>query len=307
MYNYTDHLGNVRVSYTKDPVDGLTKIVEENNYYPFGMKHANYNDYAPPAPGVANTGYQYKYNEKELQGELGLSWYDYGARNYDATVGRFMNIDRLAEKFESLTPYQYAGNIPTYFIDVNGEYIYINDPRSGEKYRYESGKTQKLFQGKWIEAEDDDFSDFVIMTIAALQNLENSGKTGKGLVDRFSGEGKDVTFQYREYSKGGNEADWKIGSIFLDNKYDAETWTVAGKKISPLYITIGHEMAHLTDPVKYHDPWYNEKVSQGEIRATHIENMIRAESGLPLRTHYGESFSKKDGLKSNYQSRFLQE
>ena len=43
VYNYTDHLGNVRVSYGQDPVTQAVKILEENNYYPFGLKHKNYN------------------------------------------------------------------------------------------------------------------------------------------------------------------------------------------------------------------------------------------------------------------------
>ncbi|WP_102792915.1 DUF6443 domain-containing protein, partial [Elizabethkingia anophelis] len=35
IYNYTDHLGNVRLSYTKG-ASGGAEIIEENNYYPFG-------------------------------------------------------------------------------------------------------------------------------------------------------------------------------------------------------------------------------------------------------------------------------
>lgn len=71
IYNYTDHLGNVRLSYTKG-ASGGAEIIEENNYYPFGLKHQGYN-----STSLANNAYQYKYNGKELQ-ETGM--YDYGAR-----------------------------------------------------------------------------------------------------------------------------------------------------------------------------------------------------------------------------------
>src|SRR5690554_2954174 len=42
IYNYTDHLGNVRLSYSKDPQTGVLEILDENHYYPFGLKHEVY-------------------------------------------------------------------------------------------------------------------------------------------------------------------------------------------------------------------------------------------------------------------------
>jgi RHS repeat-associated protein len=114
VFNYLDHLGNVRVSYAKNPTTNKVEILEENNYYPFGLKHQGYNtDNLQP-------DYKYKYNGKELQDELGLNMYDFGARNYDPAIGRWMNIDPLAEMSRRFSPYTYALNNPVYFIDPDG-------------------------------------------------------------------------------------------------------------------------------------------------------------------------------------------
>jgi RHS repeat-associated protein len=66
--------------------------------------------------------HQYKYNGKELQTELGLNVYDYGARNYDPALGRYMNFDFFTEKFENKTPYHYVSNNPTNKVDLGGHY-----------------------------------------------------------------------------------------------------------------------------------------------------------------------------------------
>ncbi|MFY8068479.1 MAG: DUF6443 domain-containing protein [Flavobacterium sp.] len=133
VYNYTDHLGNIRLSYSQDPSTNVLKIIEENHYYPFGLKHTGYNsdqmmyvkeEYIvkiKPKPLLFKTSYNYKYNGKELQEELGLNMYDYGARNYDPALGRFLSLDPKMEKFYPLTGYNYVANSPILLIDPNGE------------------------------------------------------------------------------------------------------------------------------------------------------------------------------------------
>ncbi|MCO6164495.1 RHS repeat-associated core domain-containing protein, partial [Flavobacterium sp. NRK F7] len=114
VFNYTDHLGNIRLSYKDADSNGtidIDEIVEENEYYPFGLKHNTY---------PSSNAYQYKYNGKELQDELGLNFYDYGARNYDPALGRWMNIDPLAEQGRRWSPYNYAMDNPVFFIDPDG-------------------------------------------------------------------------------------------------------------------------------------------------------------------------------------------
>ncbi|MDK2773136.1 MAG: RHS repeat-associated core domain-containing protein, partial [Flavobacterium sp.] len=137
VFNYTDHLGNIRLSYGLDKSTNTVKIIEENHYYPFGLKHTNYNSdiytyiktssgetglkIIKPSPSIKVVPtYKYKYNGKEYQDELGLNMYDYGARNYDPALGRWMNIDPLAEKYNNVSPYAYAVNNPVFFIDPDG-------------------------------------------------------------------------------------------------------------------------------------------------------------------------------------------
>lgn len=112
IYQYKDHLGNIRLSYDKNMV-----IQEESNYYPFGLKQEGYNNVKI---GIEN---KYKYNGKELQDELGLNMYDYGFRNYDPALGRWMNIDPLAEVSRRWSPYTYAYDNPVLLIDVDGLYV----------------------------------------------------------------------------------------------------------------------------------------------------------------------------------------
>jgi RHS repeat-associated protein len=126
VYQYKDHLGNVRLSYSDNDGNGTvdsSEIIEENNYYPFGMKHEGYNSNVSSHTNSAAS--KYKYNGKEMEEALGLDWYHYGARFYDPTIGRWFTPDALTEKYLADSPYGYSMNNPVLFVDPDGNVVEI--------------------------------------------------------------------------------------------------------------------------------------------------------------------------------------
>ncbi|OCA68975.1 hypothetical protein BBI01_17320 [Chryseobacterium artocarpi] len=114
IYNYTDHLGNIRLSYFYNG-SGL-EVLEENNYYPFGLKHEGYNNLAK------NSKYNYKYQGQELQ-ETG--WYSFKWRNYMPDLGRFFNVDPLSEVYAYQSHYNFSENRVTDAREIEGLEAYI--------------------------------------------------------------------------------------------------------------------------------------------------------------------------------------
>ncbi|TJZ49889.1 RHS repeat-associated core domain-containing protein [Sphingobacterium olei] len=113
IYEYflKDHLGNTRAI-----IDHTGAIKQIQNYYAFGMEMNT-------GGGLNSASNHYKYNGKEKQTEMGLDQLDYGARFYDAEIGRWNVPDPLAEKYTNLSPYNYAVNNPIKFIDPDGRSV----------------------------------------------------------------------------------------------------------------------------------------------------------------------------------------
>lgn len=154
IYNYflKDIQGNVRVVYNQD-----REVTEVNHYYPFGGLLSGTLDVQPN-----------KYNGKELDRKNGLNWYDYGARMYDAALGRWHMVDPMAEKYYGISPYNYCANNPVKYVDPDGRTIVIWYNNNRSSYTYSGGNVTHS-------------NPFVQSVITAYQyNKANGIKAGNG-------------------------------------------------------------------------------------------------------------------------------
>ena len=100
---YIDHISMTR---------GSLEILEENNYYPFGLKHKGYNNV------INGIDHKYGFGGKEEQDELGLNMLDFHARSYDPAIGRWTSIDPVTHY--SMSTYNAFNNSPIYWADPSG-------------------------------------------------------------------------------------------------------------------------------------------------------------------------------------------
>ncbi|QTE21037.1 RHS repeat-associated core domain-containing protein [Polaribacter cellanae] len=109
VYQYKDQVNNVRLSYSDSNNDGIiqpaTEILRESNFYPFGLEHRGYN----------NTIIGAKNNLKHYQGQeftedLGLNTHEWKYRVSDPAIGRFWQVDPLAEEYNYQSPYNFSEN-----------------------------------------------------------------------------------------------------------------------------------------------------------------------------------------------------
>ena len=307
-YHLKDHLGNTRLVFDENGSE-----VQSADYYPFGMTFQ-----------ISNTGTdnQYLYNGKELQDEqlggINLDWYDYGARFYDPALGRFHTQDKFAEKYLSLSPYQYAANNPILFIDVNGDSLWITHNTgflglgSKQNLLYENGNLSnedgsayagkvKGFLSKSVNALNTISSTQEgVNMVGELQSSSNNftivkggskftaSSPSKAFANQIQTDPAQAVSQQAFQNAGINLAGGSGGTISW-NPSGATIPTLNGSGVNGI-TDLGHEMFHGLDANRgLLDTRVHQGIKRSEWQAVYRENMLRSQLGSRLRTHYIKS------------------
>jgi len=202
-YNLTDHLGNVRVTFSNG------RILSKAHYYPFGMLIGDISQ------NNTNPQNNYLYNGKELQNDFGLDWYDYGARFYDAQLGRWHVVDPLAEVYYEWSPYNYVAGNPIIFIDTDGMGIYDGRILVNVSINSETGAaTYERVDGKAL-------SKSFLNNGARIINAMATTETGRASIYEMTNSPTEIKLHltdeivYNEFGEATHANTW--GSEDLDN------------------------------------------------------------------------------------------
>ena len=288
-----------------DPTEGTMECYWEANGKP--IQYIHYAPYGELVDSQQTINYDelYKFTGKERDAESG---YDYfGARYYASPFSFWLSVDPLADKYPWISPYAYCGWNPIGNIDMYGDSIFIVQGRVSILYRdgnlYNSDNT--LYSGKvkrYTKSVMQAFNDLSSLDegcdlISELQNSSNNFYV-KRVNNSFTASKTTASF--------GNIAELRelnprlpttgSGGIILWNSYSLEGGVnEKGETTRPPFIGLGHELAHASDANrgllypsndsgKYTSSFNG--VLKSEWRAVYVENILRSQAKMPLRTYY---------------------
>jgi RHS repeat-associated protein len=274
IYQYEDHLGNVRVSYTRSNTTGGVEITDANDYYPFGMNHLKTGNAYFGAGKYQN----YKYNGKELQ-ETGM--YDYGARMYMSDLGRWGVVDAFTEKYPDLSGYSHVANDPVNAIEIDGnDFVYVNEDGTIRKVvRNDSPYITVIYRGKGILLSDldtstnwfgygNDVNQKIIANVVGYYGRNDAGITGETLGWKGYDDEAMADTDINNNIKVNSQSNGKIDPL-LTNKYN-------------LISTLEHEKFHKKEPKQLRTKYNYSAHSRVYLQQMRSKNFKKTSKGFSL-------------------------
>ncbi|GAA3757898.1 RHS repeat-associated core domain-containing protein [Flavobacterium ginsengiterrae] len=211
--------------------------------------------------------------------------YDYGARNYDPALGRWMNIDPLAEKYDNFTPYAYTVNNPIFFTDPDGMRIrwaswsdVKNDENlskqfsSRKEYREARRELKKQYNEVLKNSETatkiygDLDADSAVHTIFATKDTGGNTTVAEG-------GGTNI-----KIGIGDGSSSFLDGITSNDSNIQAQVGHEGGHAWLKMNgLEVEKSVPNMSTASSFDVLIYNNHYEQRERGASHIENIIRGE------------------------------
>jgi RHS repeat-associated protein len=122
-----------------------SRVLQESHYYPFGLAMST----SWTRETAVNNNYLYNAGS-ELNDNT--QWYEMFFRGYDPALGRMLQIDPVASKYASVSPYNYSFNDP----------VALNDPTGADPYQDALYYALRVSNGGSIGAHDQKRNENII-------------------------------------------------------------------------------------------------------------------------------------------------
>ena len=211
----TDHLGSVRA------VVRSGQVIERNDYYPYGGRHAN-------SALTTDATNRWRFSGKEIHTTASVNLLDFGARMYDDRLCRWTTQDPMSEKYYGCSPYVYCAGEPVGYVDTDGKKLYFAKG-SSEEFKKHFADAVKIMNAKGTS-----YNLAAIEASSELFYISQAGKHG----NRFDAENKTI--------------EWSPSIVAYDDETDIMR--------SPL-TTLAHEAGHAAHYIKDADAYYTNAIT----------------------------------------------